>query len=114
MTLSKMARRGNIRSDSTHVSKIMSSMADLNPLFCKVLSFAEDFTRSLMEGHKPLLIHVPMAMSIRIIHTSSGVLARFMTNVPKNQRTLLSLSRGLLDEYGMAAYHSHDPRIMTM
>ena len=26
----------------------------------------------------------------------------------------LSLSRGLMDENGMAADHSHDPRIMTM
>ena len=114
VTLSKMARRGNISSDSTHISKIISSIADLNPLFCNVLSFVDDFMSSLMEVDKPLLTHVPMAMSMRIIHTSSGVFVRFMTNVPKNHLTPLSFSRGLMDEDGMAADHSHDPRIMTM
>lgn len=96
------------------ISNMISSMADLNPLFCNALSLEEEFMRILVDDHSPLLMHVPTEMSIRMIHTSNGVLARFMINVPKNQRTPLSLSSVLMDEDGMAADHSHDPRIMTM
>ena len=70
--------------------------------------------KMLVADHNPLLTHAPKAMSRRMIHTSKGVLSRFMTNVPKSQRIPLSLSKVLMDEDGMAADHSHDPRIMTM
>ena len=114
VTLSKMAWRGNISNEMMNASKIMSSTAAVNPLFCNVLSVEGDFVRSRVEDHNPLLMHVPIAMSTRMIHTSSGVLVRFMANVPKNQRMPLSLNRVLMDDDGMAADHSHDPRIMTM